>query len=96
MKIGPSHLLLPSTKANRGSPYTEWTEHPFVNHVKYLDIILDKRITSRLHTETIAPKAFRTFISAYTQFKSRCLSANIKVALHESLFRSIMTYACPA
>jgi hypothetical protein len=35
---------------------------PFVNHVKYLGVIFDKRITWRLHIEIIETKIFRTFI----------------------------------
>jgi hypothetical protein len=45
----------------------------------------------------IEAKAFRTFIRIYFLFKSRRLSANIKLALHKALIRSVMTYnACPA
>lgn len=35
----------------------------FVNNIKYLLVIFDKRITLRLHTEMIEAKALRTFIS---------------------------------
>jgi hypothetical protein len=31
---------------------------PFVNSVKYLGVIFDRRMTWRLHIEKIAPKAF--------------------------------------
>jgi hypothetical protein len=34
----------------------------FISHVKYLGVILDKKITWRLHIEIIEAKAFRTFI----------------------------------
>jgi hypothetical protein len=34
----------------------------FVNSVKYLGVIFDKRMTWRLHLEMIEVKAFRTFI----------------------------------
>jgi hypothetical protein len=36
---------------------------PFVNHVKYLGVIFDDRITWRLHTEMTEAKAFRIFLS---------------------------------
>jgi hypothetical protein len=68
---------------------------PFVNNVKYLGVIFDKRITWRLHIEMIKAKAFRTFIRIYSLFKSERLSANIKLTLHKALIRSVMTYACP-
>jgi hypothetical protein len=35
---------------------------PFVNKIKYLGVIFDKRITWRLQREMIEAKAFRTFI----------------------------------
>jgi hypothetical protein len=68
----------------------------FVNSVKYLGVIFDKKITWRLHIETVATKAYRTFIRLYSLFKSHRLSAKSKLTLHKALIRSIMTYACPA
>jgi hypothetical protein len=68
---------------------------PFVNHIKYLGVIFDKKITWRLHIEMIEAKAFRTFIRVYSLFKSERLSANIKLTLHKALIRSVMTYAAP-
>jgi hypothetical protein len=50
---------------------------PFVNHVKCLGVIFDKR----LHTEITEVKAFRTFIRIYSLTKSERLSANIKGTL---------------
>jgi hypothetical protein len=69
---------------------------PFVNSVKYLGVIFNKRMTWRLHIEMIEAKAFRTFITIYSLFKSERLSTNIKLTLHKALIRSVMTYACPA
>jgi hypothetical protein len=51
-------------------------------------------MTWRLHIETI--EAFITFIRLYSLLKSKRLSVNIKLNLHEALFRSVMTFACPA
>jgi hypothetical protein len=67
---------------------------PFVNHVKYLSVIFDKRITWRLHMEMIEAKAFRTFIGNYFLFRSGHLNANIKLTFHKALIRSVTTYAC--
>jgi hypothetical protein len=39
---------------------------PFVNNIKYLGVIFDKKITWRLHIEMIEAKAFRTFIRVYS------------------------------
>jgi hypothetical protein len=68
---------------------------PFVDSVKHLGVIFDKKITWRLHTETIEAKAFRTFIRINPLFKSERLSINIKLTLHKDLVRSAMAYACP-
>jgi hypothetical protein len=68
----------------------------FVNGVKYLGVIFDKKVTWRLHIEMIEAKAFTTFITIYSLFKSERLSTNIELTLHKALSRSIMTYACPA
>jgi hypothetical protein len=68
---------------------------PFLNSVKYLGVIFDKRITWRLHIEMIEAKAFSTFIRVYSLFKSERLSANIKLTLHKALIKSVLTYACP-
>jgi hypothetical protein len=66
---------------------------PFVNHVKYLGVIFDKRITWRQHIETIEVKAFRTFIRIYSLFKSERLNANIKLSPYKALIRTVMTNA---
>jgi hypothetical protein len=68
----------------------------FINHIKYLNVIFDKRITWELHIEMIETKDFRTIIRICSLFKSECLNANIKLARHKALFRLVMTYACPA
>jgi hypothetical protein len=52
---------------------------PFVNNVKYLGIIFNKR----------------TYIKIYCLFKSERLSAHIKLTLHKELVRSVMTCSCP-
>jgi hypothetical protein len=52
-----------------------------VNHVKYLSVIFDKRITWRVHVEMIEAKAFITFIRIYSIFRNERLSANIKLNL---------------
>jgi hypothetical protein len=69
---------------------------PFVNTMKYLGVISDKKITWILHIEMIEAKAFRKFVGIYCLLKSERLCANIKLTLHKALIRSVMTYACPA
>jgi hypothetical protein len=67
---------------------------PFVNSIKYLGVIFDKKITRRLHIEMVTTKAYRTFIRLYSLFKSDRLNTNSKLTLHKALIRPIMTYAC--
>jgi hypothetical protein len=69
---------------------------PFVNNVKYLCVVFNRKITWRLHIKTIETKAFRAFIRTYSLFKREHLSANIKLTLYKALIRSIMTYVSPA
>jgi hypothetical protein len=41
----------------------------FVNHIKYLGVIFDTRITWRLHIEMNEAKVFRIFIRIYSVLK---------------------------
>jgi hypothetical protein len=41
---------------------------PFINSIKYLSVIFDKKVTWRLQIEMIKAKAFRTFIRLYSLF----------------------------
>jgi hypothetical protein len=54
-------------------------------------------MTWRLHIEKIAAKALGTYIGTCSIFKSKHLTANIKLIVYRTLItsRSIMTYACP-
>jgi hypothetical protein len=58
---------------------------PFLNSVKCLGVLFDKRMTWRLHIQMIEAKAFRTFSRIYSLFKSERLNANIKLTLHKAL-----------
>jgi hypothetical protein len=69
---------------------------PFVNHVKYLGVIYDKRPTWRLHIEMTEAKACRTFFGIHSLLKYERLNANIKLSLYKELIRSVMTYVFPA
>jgi hypothetical protein len=66
---------------------------PFVNSAKHLGVILDRKVTWRLHVEMAQAKAFRTFIRLYPLFRSERLSANIKLTLDQAPIRSVMIYA---
>jgi ABC-type transporter MlaC component len=67
----------------------------FVNSVKYLGIIFDRRMTWRLHIQKIAAKALGTYIRTYSIFKRKHLKAKIKVIVYRGLLRAIITYASP-
>jgi hypothetical protein len=68
---------------------------PFVNSSKYLSVIFYKKITWRLHIQTVATKTYRTFVTLYSLFKTDWLSTNCKLTLHKALIRSIRTDTYP-
>jgi hypothetical protein len=68
---------------------------PFVSNTKYLSVIFNRRMTWRAHIEKTSAKALGTYIRTYSVFKSKHLSANIKLIVYRALIRSIMTYAYP-
>jgi hypothetical protein len=51
-------------------------------------------MTWRLHIERTTAKALGTYIRTYSLFKSKRLSANVKLILYRALIISIMTHAC--
>jgi hypothetical protein len=57
--LGPTRGFI--TRANGPTTLNGWNI-PFVNNVKYLAVIFDKKITWRSHRKTIEAKAFRAFI----------------------------------
>jgi hypothetical protein len=67
---------------------------PFVNHVKDLSVIFNKRITWRLHIEMTEAKACRIFIRISSLLKNEHLSTNIKLMIHKLLIRSMPCLPC--
>jgi hypothetical protein len=61
---------------------------PYVNSVKYLGVIFDRRMTWRPHIEKTAAKVLWTYIRTYSIFKSKHLNANIKLIVYGALIRS--------
>jgi hypothetical protein len=68
---------------------------PFVNNVRYLGVISDRRMTWRHHIKRTVAKALRTYVRAQSLLKNVRLSTNIKLMLYKALIRSVMTFACP-
>jgi hypothetical protein len=69
---------------------------PFVNSIKYLGVLFDKRMEWSLHIQMIEAKIFRTFIRTYSLLNSKRLSANIKLTICKAPIRSVLTNACSA
>jgi hypothetical protein len=67
---------------------------PSVNNVKYPDVILDRRMTWRLHIERTKAKALNMYIRMYSVFKIGSLNINIKLTVYSALIRPIMVNAC--
>jgi hypothetical protein len=51
-------------------------------------------MTWRHHIERTVAKALCTYVRTYSQFKSGCLSKDVKRRLYRILIRSVTTYAC--
>jgi hypothetical protein len=64
--------------------------------VKYLRVIVDKKFIWKLHTETVAAKDLRMFLSIYPILKSERLSVGAKLISYKALIRSVLICACPA
>jgi hypothetical protein len=75
--------------------YIERKANTYANHVKYLGVILDKKITWKVHTETIPIAALRMFLSIYPILKIERLSVGAKLIVYKALIRFMLTYACP-
>jgi hypothetical protein len=56
---------------------------PFVNTVKYLGVIFDKKIAWRMQIQSVAIKVFRTLITLHSLFKSERLNTNTKFNLYK-------------
>jgi hypothetical protein len=56
----------------------------FVNSLKYVGVIFNKKIIWSLRIQTIKTEAFRTFITLYSLSKSERLRANIKLTLYKA------------
>jgi hypothetical protein len=57
----------------------------FVNDVKYLCVIFDKKNTRRIHIEPIAVKVLRTFITIYLPFEKWALKRQYKINSVQSI-----------
>jgi hypothetical protein len=70
---------------------------PFLDNVRYVGIIFDKKIIPKIHVEKTIAEALGTYlyIRTYSLLKNDRLNANIKIAFHKALIRSVMTCACP-
>jgi hypothetical protein len=68
-------LLLDSVSHSLGPPEAHLTLNgrniPFINHVKYLGVIIDKRITWRLHVEIIEPRPSEHLLQSNPYLKVR-------------------------
>ena len=72
------------------------TEVCWLDFVKYLGIILDKKLNFGQHINYVVSKAIAKFINLYTLFKNKVLSQKSKIILYKSLVLPGMLYACPS
>lgn len=66
----------------------------YKNEVKYLGVILDKRLRYSKHIEYARNKALARFIHLYPLIRSPYLNFPLKVRLYTSVIRPVMTYGC--
>ncbi|KAJ4437783.1 hypothetical protein ANN_13721 [Periplaneta americana] len=66
----------------------------YKNEVKYLGVILDKRLRYSENVEYARNKALARFIHLYPLIRSPYLNLPLKVRLYTSVIRPVMTYGC--
>ncbi|KAJ4439998.1 hypothetical protein ANN_08129 [Periplaneta americana] len=66
----------------------------YKNEVKYLGVILDKRLRYSEHVGYARNKALARFIHLYRLIRSPYLKIPLKVRLYTSVIRPVMTYGC--
>lgn len=67
----------------------------WLEKVKYLGGILDKKLIFSDHINYISSRAIASLIKLYPVFKNKYLSKKSKVILYKSQIRAAMLYACP-
>jgi hypothetical protein len=61
-----------------------------------INFVFDRKIASRLHSETIEAKSIKRFIKSVLCIQKDRLRANLKLTTYTVLTATIMIYACPA
>lgn len=88
-KIAERHRPQASVRVNLDE--VEWK-----NSLKYLGLHLDKRLTFKTHIEKTIEKSERLIRSLYPLINRRSrLSQVNKILLYKTVFRPMITYACP-
>ena len=78
-------------KINFNGQVLDWNEK-----VKYLGVILDRKLLFKAHTEYCISKAKKAMVAIYPLLrKGSFLNEKSKKILFTSYIRSILTYACP-
>jgi hypothetical protein len=85
MKTRPDDLLFSSTKTAKFSPYVEWTE--FVNSVKYLGVIFDKRM--EIAHIGGRSQCLQSIPLILFPIQSERLNSHIKLTLRRALIRPV-------
>jgi hypothetical protein len=82
-----------------GSPRSRFTSNGqnilFVDNVKYLFVVFDRRNAWRIDTQAIEAKDFRVFIGVCSIFRNKQLRSDVRLNVHKTLIRSVMTCSCP-
>lgn len=92
-------ILFPYNKSPKRNPTTPISignaEIPFDDHVKYLGVILDKKLTYRKHLESAAEKATKCSRALYGLLCWRsALNPKNKLIIYKTIIRPILLYGC--
>ena len=68
----------------------------YSQHARYLGVDLDRKLTFRLHLQTIANRTTSKLLALYPILKSHDLTLKAKLHIYLIMIRPALTYAAPA
>lgn len=92
-------IIFPFNKSPKRTPNCQLQNDnniiPLNNHVKYLGVTLDSKLTFRKHIESTADKTNKCLRAVYPLLsKKSVLSNKNKIIIYKTVIRPIMLYAC--
>lgn len=93
-------ILFPFNRSYKRIPsiqlHHENQDIPFSDTIKYLGVIIDKKLTFQKHVEYAADKTIKCFRSLYPLLNKKSkLNTDNKTIIFKAIIRPIMLYGCP-